>query len=85
MKYIENLFFGLNAREQTLLVIALWSVLAIFIFKILGNSVETYEQWELNERVISGHKQILSLKPSIDIALEQQETDQQNKNYDKSL
>ena len=68
-----------------MLVIALWSVLAIFIFKILGNSVETYEQWELNERVISGHKQILSLKPSIDIALEQQETDQQNKNYDKSL
>ena len=83
MKYIENLFFGLNAREQTLLVIAIWSVLAIFIFKIFGNSVETYEQWELNERVISGHKQILSLKPSIDIALEQQKTDQQNKSYDK--
>ena len=57
--------------------------MAIFIFKILGNSVETYEQWELNERVISGHKQILSLKPSIDIALEQQKTDQQNKSYDK--
>ena len=54
-----------------------------FLFLRLGNSVETYEQWELNERVISGHKQILSLKPSIDIALEQQKTDQQNKSYDK--
>ena len=77
MKYLENLFFGLNSREQGLLVIALWSVLAIFIFKILGSSVEAYEQWELNERVISGHQQILSLKPSIDLALEQQKTDQQ--------
>lgn len=83
MKYLERIFFGMNGREQTLLVIALWSVLTIFAIKILGTSVERLEQWKLNEKVISGHNQILSLKPSIDRALEQQKTDQQNKSYDK--
>ena len=78
----ENIF-GLNSREQTLLVIAMWSVLAIFFFKIFGDAVQTFEQWKLNEQVITGHQQILSLKPSIDQSLEQQKKDQQNKSYDK--
>ena len=83
MRYLEKIFFGLNSREQTLLVIAMWSVLAIFFFKIFGDAVQTFEQWKLNEQVITGHQQILSLKPSIDQSLEQQKKDQQNKSYDK--
>ena len=52
MRYLEKIFFGLNSREQTLLVIAMWSGLAIFFFKIFGDAVQTFEQWKLNEQVI---------------------------------
>ncbi len=83
MKYIEKIFFGLNGREQTLLTLALWSVLVIFLFKIVSSSVGLFDQWKLNEQVISGHKKVLDLKPAIDGALEQQKKEQQNKSYDK--
>ena len=83
MKYIEKIFFGLNGREQTLLTLALWSVLVIFLFKIVSSSVGLFDQWQLNEQVISGHKKVLDLKPAIDGALEQQKKEQQNKSYDK--
>ena len=60
MKYIEKIFFGLNGREQTLLTLALWSVLVIFLF-VVSSSVGLFDQWQLNEQVISGHKKYLIL------------------------
>ena len=83
MKSLEKLFFRMSGREQFLLVISLWTVFAVVLINILQNFTMVKNNWVSADQAIKGHQMILNLKPSIDAALEQQKTEQQNKSYDK--
>ena len=83
MKSLEKLFFRMSGREQFLLVISLWTVFALVLINILQNFTMVKDNWVSADQAIKGHQMILNLKPSIDAALEQQKTEQQNKSYDK--
>ena len=83
MKSLEKLFFRMSGREQFLLVISLWTVFALVLINILQNFTMVKNNWVSADQAIKGHQVILNLKPSIDAALEQQKTEQQNKSYDK--
>ena len=83
MKAIERLFFRLNDREQTLLVLSVWLVLVIAGFKILQSAVFLSEEWSLTNKAIQGHEIVINLKPAIDAALDLVKQEQQNKSYDK--
>lgn len=83
MKSLEKLFFRMSGREQFLLVISLWTVFALVLINILQNFTMVKNNWVSADQAIKGHQMILNLKPSIDAALEQQKTEQQNKSYDK--
>ena len=83
MKSLEKLFFRMSGREQFLLVISLWTVFAVVLINILQNFTMVKNNWVSADQAIKGHQMILNLKPSIDSALEQQKTEQQNKSYDK--
>ena len=83
MKSLEKLFFRMSGREQFLLVISLWTVFAVVLINILQNFTMVKNYWVSADQAIKGHQMILNLKPSIDAALEQQKTEQQNKSYDK--
>ena len=84
MKLFEKLFFRLNSREQTLLVISLWVVFALSLVKILQAAVLVVQEWNLASEEIKGHQMVIGLKPTIDAALETQQIEQQNKSYDKN-
>ncbi|MEC7800261.1 MAG: hypothetical protein VX609_03130 [Verrucomicrobiota bacterium] len=73
----------MSGREQFLLVISLWTVFAVVLINILQNFTMVKNNWVSADQAIKGHQMILNLKPSIDAALEQQKTEQQNKSYDK--
>ena len=73
----------MSGREQFLLVISLWTVFALVLINILQNFTMVKDNWVSADQAIKGHQMILNLKPSIDAALEQQKTEQQNKSYDK--
>ena len=83
MRSIEKLFLRLNGREQTLLVLSLWVVFVLFFFNIIQSATLLKDNWQLTAQTMNGHKMVLDLKPSIDAALEQQKTEQENKSYDK--
>jgi len=84
MKALEKFFLRLNNREQTLLVIALWTVLLIGLIQTLKFGSILYQDWKFADQAMSGHQTIISLKPMIDSALEKQKTEQKNKSYDKN-
>ena len=73
----------MSGREQFLLVISLWTVFALVLINILQKFTMVKDNWVSADQAIKGHQMILNLKPSIDAALEQQKTEQQNKSYDK--
>ncbi len=83
MNSIKKLFFKLNDREQTLLLISLWVVIIVSFFKFFQAGFSIYEEWGLTKQVIAGHETIINLKPAIDRALEAQKLEQANKSYDK--
>ncbi len=83
MNGIKKLFFKLSDREQTLLLLSLWVIVIACFFKFFQTGVSIYQEWNLNEQTISGHKTVINLKPAIDQALEQQKLEQANKSYDK--
>ena len=84
MKAVEKFFLRLNNREQTLLVITLWTVLLIGLIQTLKFASILYQDWKFADQTMSGHQTIISLKPMIDSALEKQKTEQKNKSYDKN-
>ena len=69
--------------EQILLLISLWVVVLVSFFKFFQAGVSIYQEWDLTEQQIMGHETIISLKPTIDRALEAQKLEQANKSYDK--
>jgi hypothetical protein len=83
MSAFKKIFFKLNDREQTLLLISLWVVVLVSFFKFFQAGVSIYQEWDLTEQQIMGHETIISLKPTIDRALEAQKLEQANKSYDK--
>jgi len=83
MKMVENLFFRVSPREQRLLVLSIWIVLILGLFKTGEKSIALYGQWELTEEAIKGYQGIINLKPVINQALEEQKVEQKNKSYDK--
>ena len=83
MNGIKKLFFKLRDREQTLLLLSLWVIVIVCFFKFFQSGFSVYQDWDLNEQAIAGHEMVISLKPSIDKALEQQKLEQANKSYDK--
>ena len=84
MKIFEKLFFRLNSREQTLLVISLWVVFSLCIVKLFQVGMVLWQDWDLASEEIRGHEMVIGLKPVIDAALEKQKIEQQNKSYDKN-
>ena len=84
MKIFEKLFFRLNSREQSLLVISLWVVFSLLLMKIMQGGVAIWNDWSLASEEIKGHQMVIGLKPVIDAALEKQKVEQQNKSYDKN-
>tara|TARA_B110000003_G_scaffold276266_1_gene321836 strand:- start:660 stop:1208 length:549 start_codon:yes stop_codon:yes gene_type:complete len=83
MSAFKKLFFKLNDREQILLLISLWVVVLVSFFKFFQAGVSIYQEWDLTVQQIMGHETIISLKPTIDRALEAQKLEQANKSYDK--
>ncbi len=83
MKPLERIFFKLSPREQRLLVLSVWVVLILGLFKTGERSIEVYGQWELTKQAIIGYEGIINLKPFINKALEEQKVEQKNKSYDK--
>jgi len=84
MNSVKIFFFKLNNREQTLLLISLWIVVLVCMFKILQNSFFLYQEWQTTQSVIEGHEMVLNLKPAIDKALEKQKLEQANKSFNKT-
>ena len=84
MKIFEKLFFRLNSREQTLLVISLWVVFGLLLMKLFEAGTGIWQDWNLAAEEIKGHQMVIGLKPMIDAALEKQKVEQQNKSYDKN-
>ena len=84
MNSVKRIFFKLNNREQTLLLISLWVVAFVCLFKILQSGILIYQEWQTTQTMIDGHKMVINLKPDIDRALEQQKLEQANKSYDKT-
>ena len=84
MKIFEKLFFRLNSREQSLLVLSLWVVFALFLVKMMQAGSAIWLEWRLALEEIKGHERGIGLKPAIDAALEKQKVEQQNKSYDKN-
>jgi len=83
MKHVERVFFKLSPREQRLLVLSVWVVLTLGLFKTGERSMELYNQRELTAQAIAGYEGIINLKPFINQALEEQKVEQKNKSYDK--
>ena len=84
MKAIEKLFFRLSDREQNLLVISLWLVLLVVLYKmVIQDAIREYSILEDAEHNMTQYSKYIELKPSIQKALEQQKLEQKNKSYDK--
>ena len=83
MKYLEKLFFKMQDREQKLLVLSCVIILLVAGLKIFQGSVQKFQTWQEINQLMESHEMILRLKPSIDLALEEQKVAQQNKSYDK--
>jgi hypothetical protein len=45
MNSVQKIFFKLNDREQILLLISLWVVLVICLFKFVQKGASIYEEW----------------------------------------
>lgn len=56
MKIFEKLFFRLNSREQSLLVLSLWVVFALFLVKIMQAGSAIWLDWRLALEEIKGHE-----------------------------
>ena len=78
------MFFRLNSREQTLLVISLWVVFSLSLIKLFQVGMILWQDWNVAAEEIKGHEMVIGLKPAIDAALEKQKVEQQNKSYDKN-
>jgi hypothetical protein len=84
MNSFQKIFFKLKDREQILLLISLWVVLVIFLFKFVQKGASIYQEWGMTNLAISNYEMTIRLKPAIDQALEQQKVEQANKSYDKT-
>ena len=83
MKNLEKVFFRMQDREQKLLVVAIIVVLAVACLKLFQSGIQKFNSWQEIDQLMESHEMILRLKPSIDLALEEQKIAQQNKSYDK--
>lgn len=84
MKTLEKLFFRLSDREQNLLVLTLWLVLIILLFKsVVQESIREFSVLKDAERNMTLYGEFIRQKPLIQKALEQQKLEQKNKSYDK--
>ena len=73
MKGIEKLFFRLSDREQNLLVITLWLVLLVVLYKmVIQDAIREYSILDDAEHNMTQYSKYIELKPFIQKALEQQ-------------
>lgn len=83
MKNLGTAFQRLSEREQRLISISTWAVLALCLLQIGKQAFLASQNWSMVSQEIQSQQAIIDLKPVIDRALELQKIEQKNKSYDK--
>ena len=82
MKKLGAAFQRMSEREQRLLSFSIWTVLGLCFFQLGKQGLLISQDWALVNQEMVAHRSVISLKPTIDKALELQKIEQQNKSYD---
>ena len=85
MSFLSTTFFKLNGREQTLLVLSLWTIILVFFVKLIGSGIETFREWSSVSQLIDGHDAVLGQEVEINREIDLKKKEQRGVTYDERL